>query len=97
MLFGSQSGSKKHPASRHLGRVLVPKKTIQPEADYEQKKHNEEIIGKFLLQGVCEKRKEERRRQPSNGYVRISIVGWICRRQRLRRMRDSGRSNANEI
>jgi hypothetical protein len=80
------------------GEFWFPKKQSNPRLIMNKKKHNEEIIGKSLLQGVCEKRKEEeRRRQPSNGYARISIVGWICRRERLRRMRDSGRSSDNEI
>jgi hypothetical protein len=35
-----------------------------------------------------ERRTEDRRRQPSEGFARISIVGWICRRERIRREGD---------
>jgi hypothetical protein len=91
-------GLKKAFCEPSFGEGFGSQKQSNPRLIMNKKKHNEEIIGKSLLQGVCEKRKEEeRRRQPSNGYARISIVGWICRRERLRRMRDSGRSNDNEI
>ena len=32
--------------------------------------------------------KEDRRREPSEGYTYISTVGWIDRRERLRRKAD---------
>lgn len=32
--------------------------------------------------------KEERRKRPSNGFTYISAVGWIDRRERLRRKDD---------
>lgn len=31
------------------------------------------------------KREDERRKKESQGYTYISIVGWICRRERTRR------------
>ena len=44
----------------------------------------------FVSREIHEKRcREERRRLPSQGYARISIVGWICRRERLRRSKDA--------
>jgi hypothetical protein len=30
----------------------------------------------------------DRRRQPSKGFAYISTVGWICRRERIRRKDD---------
>ena len=49
-------------------------------------RHGEEENNKSFSQQICEKRRrEDRRRQPSNGFARISVVGWICRRERLRR------------
>lgn len=30
-------------------------------------------------------RKEERRKVPAQGFAYISVVGWICRRERCRR------------
>jgi hypothetical protein len=35
-----------------------------------------------------ERRSEDRRRLSSEGFTRISIVGWICRRERTRRESD---------
>jgi hypothetical protein len=35
-----------------------------------------------------ERRSGDRRRQPSEGFTRISMVGWICRRERTRRKSD---------
>ena len=35
-----------------------------------------------------ERRMEDRRMQPCKGFTRISIVGWICRRERTRREGD---------
>lgn len=35
-----------------------------------------------------ERRAEERRRKKSDGYMYISTVGWICRRERCRREDD---------
>ena len=32
---------------------------------------------------------EDRRKQPSEGFTRISMVGWICRRERTRREGDA--------
>jgi hypothetical protein len=34
------------------------------------------------------RQKQERRTEPSEGYTYISIVGWIDRRERLRRKDD---------
>ncbi len=54
-------------------------------------KHGEEEMEKSFSQQIREKRRtEERRRQTSNGFARISIVGWICRREKLRRRGDFG-------
>jgi len=38
---------------------------------------------------IGERRSEDRRKQPSEGFTRISIVGWICRRERSRRQEDT--------
>jgi len=35
-----------------------------------------------------ERRTEDRRKQPSEGFTRISMVGWICRRERTGRESD---------
>ena len=32
--------------------------------------------------------REDRRREPSEGFVYMSIVGWICRRETNRRKKD---------
>ena len=43
----------------------------------------------FELSRLVENRwKEDRRREPSEGYTYISTVGWIDRRERLRRKVD---------
>ena len=33
-------------------------------------------------------RNEDRRKVPSEGFAHISVVGWICRRERCRRKDD---------
>lgn len=39
-----------------------------------------------ILKDICENRgRGDRRRRHSNGYTRLSIVGWICRREKSRR------------
>ena len=51
----------------------------------------------FFSRELHEKRcREERRRLPSQGYARISIVGWICRRERLRRTNDTCPHNGED-
>jgi len=35
-----------------------------------------------------EKREDERRHKESKGYTYITTVGWICRREKLRRKDD---------
>jgi hypothetical protein len=35
-----------------------------------------------------QRRTEDRRKQQSKGFTSISIVGWICRRERTRREGD---------
>jgi hypothetical protein len=42
----------------------------------------------FSADNLRERRSEDRRRQPSEGFTRISMVGWICRRERTRRAGD---------
>jgi hypothetical protein len=42
----------------------------------------------YCEHNLKERRTEDRRRQPSQGFTRISIVGWICRRERTRREGD---------
>ena len=49
---------------------------IRPNSDYNQEDR------------IRERRTEDRRKQPSEGFTRISIVGWICRRERSRRKGD---------
>jgi hypothetical protein len=36
-----------------------------------------------------ERSTEDRRKQPSEGFTRISTVGWICRREKTRREGDA--------
>ena len=31
------------------------------------------------------RRGKDRRKEDSNGYMYVSVVGWICRREKLRR------------
>ena len=38
----------------------------------------------------AERRSEDRRKEPSQGFAYIGPVGWICRREKLRRDDDSG-------
>jgi len=40
---------------------------------------------------------QERRREPSCGYTCISMVGWICRRERLRRKDDPDCFNNDKL
>ncbi len=59
--------------------------------------HGGKKIEKSFSQQICEKRtSEERRRQPSNGFARISIVGWICRREHMRRRGKAGHIDASD-
>jgi len=59
--------------------------------------HGEKEIEKSFARPISEKRRrEERRRQPSNGFARISIVGWICRREKLRRRGNPGHIDAGD-
>jgi hypothetical protein len=40
---------------------------------------------------------EERRKLDARGFTRISIVGWICRREQFRRALDSHRCSVYEL
>jgi hypothetical protein len=40
--------------------------------------------------GIKDRRKGDRRHKKSQGFTQISIVGWICRRETVRRKEDSG-------
>lgn len=52
-------------------------------------KHSEAVLNKFVPRESDQKRRrEERRRKSSYGFTRISTVGWICRREKLRRSAD---------
>jgi len=35
-----------------------------------------------------DRREIDRRLQPSEGYMHIGVVGWICRREKSRRQED---------
>jgi len=37
----------------------------------------------------AERRSEDRRKEPSQGFAYIGPVGWICRREKLRRDHDA--------
>ena len=39
-------------------------------------------------QYIQERRKEDRRKMPSEGFAYMPIVGWICRREQVRRKAD---------
>jgi hypothetical protein len=49
---------------------------------------NRPNLNHFTADNFRERRSEDRRRQPSEGFTRISMVGWICRRERTRRAGD---------
>lgn len=48
----------------------------------EQKQRREELSGEAM---DTERRKNERREQESRGYAYIEMVGWMDRRERVRR------------
>lgn len=51
--------------------------------------HPEKDTGQPISSPTPEKRRgQERRKAPSRGFTCISIVGWICRREKLRRKDD---------
>jgi hypothetical protein len=39
---------------------------------------------------------QERRKEPSYGYTRIGMVGWICRREKSRRTDDPDSFNSTK-
>lgn len=39
----------------------------------------------------AERRSDERRKEPSKGFAYIGPVGWICRREKVRRDHDTCR------
>jgi hypothetical protein len=43
-----------------------------------------------LLQSIDlnDRREEDRRKEPGEGFTYVSTVGWICRREKLRRKDD---------
>lgn len=43
------------------------------------------IVGFFLYEESMERRYFDRRKAPGNGFTYVSIVGWICRREKRRR------------
>lgn len=52
------------------------KNTENAQVDFEQSHH------------LKNRWKEDRRREPSEGFACMSIVGWICRRETIRRKKD---------
>ena len=47
-----------------------------PQADYEQDN------------GFSDRRNNDRRKEPCEGFTYVSMVGWICRREQSRRKDD---------
>jgi hypothetical protein len=54
----------------------------------------EKGTGQPISSPIPEKRRvQERRKAPSRGFACISTVGWICRREQLRRKDDPDNFN----
>jgi hypothetical protein len=55
---------------------------------------SEKDTAQTIFSPIHEKRRgRERRKEPSCGFTCITIVGWICRREQLRRNDDSAGYN----
>lgn len=48
------------------------------------------------MDDVLDRRLNDRRKHTSEGYTYISMVGWICRRERRRRNCDCKKSSIDE-
>jgi hypothetical protein len=51
--------------------------------------HQKTRKDKEFIDSEAERRNQERRREQGEGYTYIPIVGWYCRRSKLRRDRET--------
>jgi hypothetical protein len=55
---------------------------------FESRPQNSHKNGTGETEGCERRNRAERRLKPSSGFTCISTVGWICRREKIRRKND---------